>query len=72
MPRNEGHLEYLFENGEVIHYTSDGVSIYPVTTKIKASFLTQLRGRKQFIDLTMRPMVTFKQLKTLMAVIGEN
>ncbi|CDQ57087.1 unnamed protein product [Oncorhynchus mykiss] len=52
MPCKEGHLlvtdfEYPFEHGEVIHYTLDGVSIHPVTTKIQASFLTQLLERKE-------------------------
>ena len=36
-----------FEHDEVINYTLDGVSIYPVTTKIQASFLTQLPERKE-------------------------
>jgi hypothetical protein len=27
-------IEYPFEHGEVIHYTLDGVSIHPVTTKL--------------------------------------
>jgi hypothetical protein len=35
-------IEYRFEHGEVINYTVDGVSIHTVTTKIEASFLTQL------------------------------
>ena len=39
--------EYPFEHGEVINYTVDGVSIHPVTTKIQASFLTQLPERKE-------------------------
>ena len=39
--------EYPFEHGEVIHYTLDGVSIHPVTTKIQAPFLTQLPERKE-------------------------
>jgi hypothetical protein len=30
--------EYLFEHGEVINYTLDGVSMQPVTTKIQTSF----------------------------------
>ena len=61
MPRKEEHLlvdvfilnffkvdiEYPFEHGEVINYTLDGVSIHPVTTKIQASFLTQLPKRKE-------------------------
>ena len=36
-----------FEYGEVINYTLDGLSIHPVTTKIQASFLTQLPERKE-------------------------
>jgi hypothetical protein len=63
-------IEYAFEHGEVINYTLDGVSIYPVTTKIQASFLTQLTGRKLLSDFIIRPMVTLKQLQSLMAVIG--
>ena len=56
MPRKEGPLlinkrkadiEYPFDHGEVINYTLDGVSIHPVTTKIQASFLTQLPERKE-------------------------
>ena len=51
MPRKEGHLlvdvEYPFEHGGVIYYTWDGVLINPVTTKIQASFLTQLPERKE-------------------------
>ena len=39
-------IEYPFEHGEVINYTLDSVSIHPVTTKIQASFLTQLPERK--------------------------
>ena len=40
-------IEYPFEHDEVINYTLDGVSIHPVTTKIQASFLTQLSERKE-------------------------
>jgi hypothetical protein len=40
-------IEYPFEHGEVINYTLEGVSILPVTTKIQASFLTQLPERKE-------------------------
>ena len=47
MPRKKADIEYLFEHGEVITYTLDGVSIHPVTTKIQAPFLTQLRERKE-------------------------
>ena len=48
MPRKEGHLLVdLFEHGEVINYTLNGVSIHPVTTKIQASFLTQLPERQE-------------------------
>ena len=50
MTRQEGHLlvenEY-FEHVGVINYTSDGVSIHPVNSKIQASFLTQLTERKE-------------------------
>ena len=53
MPQKERHrlvdgqnTEYPFEHGEVNNYTLDGVSIHPVTTKIQASFLTQLLERK--------------------------
>jgi hypothetical protein len=40
-------IEHYFEHGVVINYTLDGVSIHPVTTKIQASFLTQLPERKE-------------------------
>ena len=40
-------IEYPFEHGEVINYTLDGVSVHPVTTKVQASFLTQLPERKK-------------------------
>ena len=40
-------MEYTFEHGEVINCTLNGVSIHPVTTKIQASFLTQLPERKK-------------------------
>ena len=40
-------IEYTFEHGEVFNYTLDSVSIHPVTTKIQASFLTQLPERKE-------------------------
>jgi hypothetical protein len=56
--------EYPFEHGEVINYTLDGV---PVTAKIQVSFQTHLPERKEWW-----PMVTLKQLQSLMAVIGEN
>ena len=36
-----------FVHVEVTNYTLDGVSIHPVTTKIKASLLTQLPERKK-------------------------
>ena len=50
-----------------MNYTLDGVSIHPVTTKIQASFLTQLPERNETAQgFTMRPMLT------LMAVIEEN
>jgi predicted SpoU family rRNA methylase len=40
-------IEYPFEHGKVIHYTLDGVSIHPVTTKIQASSLTQMLESKE-------------------------
>ena len=40
-------IEYPFEHGEVINYTLDGVLIHSITTKIQASFLTQLPERKE-------------------------
>ena len=40
-------IEYPFEHGAVINYTLDGVSIHLVTTKIQASFLTQLLERNE-------------------------
>ena len=43
----QADIDYPFEDGEVINYTLDGVSILPVTTKIQASFLTQLPERKE-------------------------
>ena len=39
--------EYLFEHGEVINYTLDGVSIHPVTTKIQVYFPTQFPERTE-------------------------
>jgi hypothetical protein len=39
--------EYPLEDGEVINCSLDGVSIRPVTTKIKASFITQLPETKE-------------------------
>jgi hypothetical protein len=48
-------IEYPFEHGEVINYTLDGVSIYPVTTKIQISILSCWRGRKPLRDFTTRP-----------------
>ena len=57
MPHKEGHIlvdgfkkadiEYPVQHGEVINYTLGGVSIHPFTTKIQASFLTQLPERTE-------------------------
>ena len=62
MPHKEGHLlvdgekrkkadiEYPLEHGEVLNYTLDGVSIHPVTTRIRYRSqlnLIQLRERKE-------------------------
>ena len=43
----QADTEYLFEYGEVINYTLDGVSTQPVTTKVQASFITKLAERKK-------------------------
>jgi hypothetical protein len=43
----KAHIEYPFEHCDVINYTLDGISIHLVTTKIQASFLTQLPKRKE-------------------------
>ena len=40
-------IDYPFEHGEVVNCTLDDVSIHPVTTKIQASFLTQMPERKE-------------------------
>ena len=45
--KKEADIEYPCKHGEVINYTLYGVSIYPVTTKIQGSFLTQLPERKE-------------------------
>jgi hypothetical protein len=47
MGKKKSDIQYPFEHGEVINYTLDGVSIHSVTTKIDASFLTQLPERKE-------------------------
>ena len=81
MPRKEGHLlvdglkkkadiEYPFEHGEVINYTLDGVSIHPVTTKIQASFLTQLPERKETAQGFHNE--ANGDFKTVTAVIGDH
>ena len=38
--KKKADIEYPFENGEVINYTLDGMSIHQVTTNIQASLLT--------------------------------
>ena len=45
--RKKVDIEYTIEQGEVINYTLDGVSINTVTTKIQVSVLTQAPERKQ-------------------------
>jgi hypothetical protein len=47
MGKKKSDIECPFEQGEVINYTLDCVSLHPVTTKIQASFLTQLPERKE-------------------------
>jgi hypothetical protein len=60
-------IEYPFEHGVVIKYTSDGVSIHPVTTTIQAPFLTQWPERKETAQ-----GLTIKQIQNLMAAIGND
>jgi hypothetical protein len=48
--KKKADMQYPFELGEVCNYTLDGESIHPVTTKIQASFLTQLPERKATIQ----------------------
>ena len=47
MGKKQTDIEYPFEQGEVINYTLEGVSIHPVTTKIQVSFITELPDRKE-------------------------
>jgi hypothetical protein len=70
--KKKAEVESLFEHGEVINYTLDGVSIHPVTkdTGVRPNSIAGEEGNRS--DFTMRPMVTLKQLQSLMAVIGEN
>ena len=77
---------YPFEHGEVINYTSDGVSIHPVTTKIQVSFQTQLPERKETAQVfhheangdfktvteSIHTLTVNHYSQSLMAVIGEN
>ena len=66
------NIEYPLEHCKV-NYTLNGVSIHSVTTKIQASFLTQLLERKEKAqEFHHDAMMTLKQKKSLMAVIGEN
>ena len=61
-----------FEHGEVTNYIFDGVSIHPVTTKIRASFLTQLPERKETAQgIHHEANVDFKTV-SLLAVMWEN
>ena len=43
----KAEIEYPFAHGAVIIYTSDGVSIHLVATKIQVPFLIQLPERKE-------------------------
>ena len=45
--KKQADIEYPFEPGEVSNYTSAGLSIHPVTTKVQASFLTQRKETLQ-------------------------
>jgi hypothetical protein len=55
----------------VINYTLDGASIHPVTTKIQASFLTQLPKRKETAQRFHHEANGDFKTVSLMAVIGE-
>ena len=81
MPRKESHLlvkqkadiEYPYQHGDVINHTLDGVSIHQVTTKLQVSFLTKLPERKETAQgFYHEANGDFKQLQSLMAVVGEN
>ena len=83
MPSKEGRLlidrcffltdiEYSYEHGEVINYTLDIVSIHAVTTKIQASFLTQLPERKETAQGFHNEAKGDFKTVTELAVIGEN
>ena len=65
-------IEYPFEQSEVINYTLDGVSIHPVTTKIQASFLTQLPERKETAQIFHYEANGDFKTVTEFHVIGEN
>jgi tRNA nucleotidyltransferase (CCA-adding enzyme) len=57
MGKKKVDTEHPFKHGEVINYTLDCVPIYPVTTKIWVSFITQLTERKETLrDFTMMPI----------------
>ena len=45
MVKKKSDIKYPFK--QVINYSLDGVSIHPVSTKIQASFLTQLLEKKE-------------------------
>jgi hypothetical protein len=69
----KAEIEYTFKHADVISYTLTGVSIHPVTTKIQVSFLTQLPESKETTQgFHHEANVDFKQIQSLMSVIGEN
>ena len=59
-------IKYAFENGEVINYTLNYISIHPVTTKIHVSIITQLPERKETAQVFHHEVNgDFKTVKTL-------
>ena len=62
-----------YEHCAVINYTLVGVSIHPVTTKIQASFLTQLPERKKTAQgFHHEANGDFKTVTEFNGCIGEN
>jgi hypothetical protein len=64
-------IEYPFEHGAVINYTLNGVSIQKWQRYRRPSQLSCQRVRIPLRYFTMRPIVTLKQLQSLMSEIGK-
>ena len=71
--KQKTHIEYPFENVKVLKlhtgWCINTPSHYTDTVVLRTSVARE--GKKTFRDFTVRPMVTLKQLRSLMAVIGE-